>query len=381
VKLKVIWIIDALGAGGAERLTFSILEKFDRSKFDLRVCVLKVKRGNPIAIELEQIGIPVDLLLVPNLRHPANLPRLVRYLRAQKPDLIHTQLEFADILGNIAAKLLGIPCVSTLHTLDNPEEGKAHWRNIFKWTVLRYFCSRIIAVSESTRQHHLRFGKLETNKIITIYNGIVLSAFGELDSNEIREGRLSINLDPDSTVLVTVAVLRELKGIQYMIEAMELLVKHTPDLRYLIVGDGKYGDNLKDLARRKGLEKHILFAGQRSDIRMMLGISDVFVLPTLTEALPTVLMEAMAAKKAIVASEVGGVPEMVTDKVNGLLVPPADPSALATACITLMEDKALRERLAMAGYKTSQEHFNIFKQIATLEDLYQELTSSKGRNK
>lgn len=107
--------------------------------------------GNPVARELEKLGIPIDIVPVLNLRNPANLPALIRYPRVQKPQLVHVQLEFSSVLGIVAAKILCIPSVSTLHTLDNPEEGTAFWRSQLMWFVLRSFCSKVIAVSERTQ--------------------------------------------------------------------------------------------------------------------------------------------------------------------------------------------------------------------------------------
>jgi hypothetical protein len=102
----IIWMIDRLGPGGAEQLMPTILTNLAKEGFIIRVCVLRVRHGNPIAHELERLGLPVDLVLVPNLRHPLNLFRILRYLRKHRPQILHTQLEFSDILGTIAAKLL-----------------------------------------------------------------------------------------------------------------------------------------------------------------------------------------------------------------------------------------------------------------------------------
>jgi glycosyltransferase involved in cell wall biosynthesis len=376
-KIKIIWIIDGLGHGGAERLTLSILEKFDRTRFDIRVCALQVRQGNPIAQALEAIGIPVDLVPIPNLRNPANLPRLIQYLRTHRPHLIHTQLQFATILGSIAARLLGIPNITTLHTLDKPEEGTSFWRNQIMWTILRFFCDRVIAVSESTRQHHMRFGKIPAEKIFTIYNGLDLQKFKPLDTQAHAAKRKDLGLELNAIVAVTVAVLRAPKGIQFMLEAMTQLCKKNPDLQYLVVGDGDHGPALKEIVKKHNLEKQVIFAGQRNDIGDILAVSDFFVLPTLTEALPTVLIEAMASQKAIIASAVGGVPEMITTGVNGLLVPPADPSALAKACQQLIDNMPQRAAFAAQGLNICQEKFDLRVQINALETLYQNLLEKK----
>jgi glycosyltransferase involved in cell wall biosynthesis len=379
--MRVIWLIDSLGPGGAERVTYSIMKHFDKEHFDFRVCVLQVKLNNPIAKELKKIGIPVDMVPVPYLRHPANLPRLLRYLSRNRPDLIHTQLEFSDTLGSLAAKLLGIPSVSTLHTLETPIRGTSEFLRLqLMWASLRYCCNRIITVSESTRIHHIQIGKLPSKKVITIYNGIDLSGFREIDRMTVNKKRKSLNLPIGAPVFITVAVLREMKGIQFMLDAMTLMLKKIPNLYYLIVGEGEYGVMLKKVVESFGLEDHVIFAGQRNDIPDLLAISDIFVLPTLRDALPTVLIEAMAAKIPIIASDVGGVPEIVVNGENGLLVPPANPLLLADACIQLVKDKSRANALAESGLKIARERFDIHDQVERLSNLYQELTKGSPKN-
>ncbi len=377
MKTKIIWMIDSLGHGGAERLTLAILERFDRERFDLRVCALQERGGNPVAKDLEKAGIPVDLLNIPTLRHPANLFKIIGYLRRHKPQILHAQLEFSIILGSLAARLVGIPCVSTLHTLDNPQEQRARWRYHLTLAALKYLCSRSIAVSESTRQHHLRDGKIPGEKIITLYNGIDLSACKAPAPESCLEKRKELGLAPDSIVAVTVAVLREPKGIQFMLQAMAQLRETNPNLQYLVVGDGEHGPTLKEMARSLGLENQVVFAGQRKDIPDILSVCDFFVLPTRTEALPTVLMEAMAAQKAIIASNVGGVPEMIQDGVNGRLLPPGDVSALVKACAQLADDSARRNAWGTAGQAICREKFNIEQQIISLENLYTSLIGTR----
>ena len=357
-------------------MTLSIMEKFDRTRFDLRICVLQVKQGNPIADELKRIGIPVDLILIPNLRHPKNLPRLLKYIKEFNPHIIHTQLEFANILGNVASAILGIPSVSTLHTLGAPQKGGDYWHSQVEWASLRFFCTRVISVSESTRQHHIKYGNISSSKINTIYNGIHLSVFEEGAKNNSENRLASFNIPNGAIVIITVAVLREPKGIQYMIEAMPLILKAAPDVYYLIVGDGDYSTKLKELSRILNLERHIIFTGQRTDIADMLFVGDIFVLPTLIDALPTVLIEAMAAGKALIASNVGGVPEIIEDGKNGILVEPAKPQQLAESCLKLIKHKHEREAMSKAGLQIAHEKFDITKQVETISNLYDELVKN-----
>jgi glycosyltransferase involved in cell wall biosynthesis len=376
---RIVWLIDSLGLGGAERLLVNYLPYFNTARFQSRVCALQVKNGNPIAADIRRLGVPVDFVPLRHLRDPLGLPRLVRYLRRHGPGLLHTQLEFADTLGSVAAKILHLPSVTTLHTLNTPDQGtRRYWRHQLQWWSLRHFCDRVVAVSEGARQHHIRLGKLAPEKVVTLYNGIDLSGFSLNGQFDRRASRQALGIPPDAPLLITVAVLRPPKGIQYLIEALPTILQAVPEARYLVVGDGQHKNSLKVLAQTYGVAERVIFTGARSDIPALLALSDLFVLPTLTEALPTVLAEAMAAQKPIVASNVGGVPEMIEHGRNGLLVPPADPASLAAACLQLLQDQAHAQAMACAGREIVEQRFNIHKQVAHLGDLYQELLA-KGR--
>ena len=376
MRHRIVWMIDSLMPGGAEQLLLTILENFDHESFDIGVLALQIRRGNPIADEMERMGIAVDLApsQIRNLRNPIKLVRLFLYVKNLSPDLIHTQLEHSDILGNIFAKVLGIPSVSTLHTLEVAKNIRfAHLRLRLKWFILKYFCDTIVTVSEKTREHHLRFGKLPESKTITIYNGIQLSRFQNHNSTQIEETKRNLGLSSNCHVITTVAVLREPKGIQFMIKAMPEILRHEPNLTYLIVGDGVYDSQLKNLVVDLGLQKQVIFTGYRSDIPDILKVSDLFVLPSLGDALPTVLIEALAAEIPIIATIVGGIPEIINDGENGLLVSPADPEMLAEACLKILRDVEFSQRLRYKGAETAKNRFDIKIQVEKLETIYNDL--------
>jgi len=374
MKTKVIWLIDGLGPGGAEQLMTTLLKFFDREQYEMRICALQDRGSDIIIQKLKHLGIPVDFVYIKHLRDPLNIFHILAYLKEHQPDIIHTQLEFSDTLGNIAAKLLGIPSVSTLHTIELPQTGTStYWRHQLRWFSLRNFCARIIAVSDKTREHHIRYGKLPQNKTVTLYNGIDLNKFQNINMQSLEEKRQSLNHLTESQIICTVAVLREPKGIQYMIKALPTIIENIPNATYLVIGDGAYKQELQSLAKECDVEEHVIFAGHRTDIPELLALSEVFVLPTLGDALPTVLIEAMAAKIPIVASEVGGVPEIVTHEKTGLLIPPADSSKLANACLQILQSETLAKELTLNAFEVVQQKFNVQSQVKQLSDIYQQL--------
>jgi glycosyltransferase involved in cell wall biosynthesis len=378
-KRPIIWMIDGLGPGGAEQLLPATLKSLKDAGLNIRVCALGIKNGNPIASDLERLGLPVDLVLVPNLRQPLNLLHIWRYLRLHKPQLLHTQLAFADILGTLTAKILRLPTVSTLHTLDmSNKKGSSNWRLKLRWFILRHFTDQVIAVSEKTRLHHIQTAGLPAAKLITLYNGIELSHFASTGAEQRARTKQALNLPETGKIITTVAVLREPKGIQFMLQALPAILQKIADAHYLIIGDGAYKTPLLEQVKTLGLQESVTFAGHRTDIPALLDCTDLFVLPTLVDALPTVLIETLAAEKPIVASNVGGIPEIVENGVNGLLVPPREPLELAKACIKVLENRDLANEFIMAGREKVQQQFDVQVQSRKLIKIYEEILANHG---
>lgn len=376
-KYNIVYMIDSLGWGGAERLMIPILSNIDKQRFNTRVCVLQEKDGNPVANELRDMGVTVDTLLVRRLRDLTAIPRIMKYLHEVKANLLHAQLEFATILGGIASQRLNIPATVTLHTIPENEKGlKANIHLTLENFILRNFIDCVISVSEETQRFYLRAAKLSKKKSCVIYNGIDVHKYSAVFPK--RSQVLSqFDIPSHAVVLTTVAVLRQPKGIQYMIRAMPALISVNPQIYYLIVGGGEYFEALRHEVKKLGVEKNVKFAGARKDIPSILSVSDLFILPTLAEALPTVLAEAMAAGLPVLASRVGGVPEMIQDGVNGKLVEPANPEILEAACLEMLQDKQLLHQMGKAGKQIAQEKFDIKLQTQRLQNLYIQLISQK----
>ncbi len=380
-RYTVVYLIDGLGMGGAERLMVPLLRHLDRERFVPHVGVLQVRADNPMEREIRSLGVPVTRLPVERLRDLTALPRLLRFLRGVEADVVHTQLEFANILGNLAARILRLPSVCTAHVLLTEERRlKTRLHEAVEWAVLRFFCDQVIAVSDEARRQYLERKRLAPEKVTTLYNGIDLVPFTDLDRSDARRAvRRELGIPLEARVLITVAVLRPPKGIRFMIRALPDVLRRVEDAFYLIVGDGPDREALVEVADEAGVRERVVFAGMRDDVPRLLAAGDVFVLPTLSEALPTVLAEAMASRLPVVASAVGGVPQMVDEGVNGLLVPPGDSQALARACLSLLTDPARRAEMGQAGWEIVQRKFDVRRQVRALEELYIRFLRAYGR--
>lgn len=377
-KITIVYVIDGLGMGGAERLMVPILRYLDRGLFEPRVCVLQNKDGNPMEKDLMALGVPVDYLSIPYLRDLTAIYRLNAYLKNVSASLVHTQLEFANIFGNIVANFSKLPSVSTIHTMPSQNiSHKMQAHQVLEMTALRYFCKRIISVSEEARLHHLKISYSHPEQVKTIYNGIDLSGYIDINREECAISvRAEFSLPVNAKLITTVAVLREPKGIQYMLEASPEVFSKNSNVYYLIVGDGIYRDKLEQTVDTLGIKDRVIFTGKRNDIPRLLSASDIFVLPTLTEALPTVLAEAMAARLPIIASHVGGIPEMIGVE-NGILLQPKDVQALSDACSLLLSDTKKCNQMGEAGWKIVNQKFNIITQVESLKKLYLELVENE----
>jgi glycosyltransferase involved in cell wall biosynthesis len=193
--------------------------------------------------------------------------------------------------------------------------------------------------------------------------------------------RDELGIPGEAIVAATVAVLRPQKGVEIMLGALPALLDERPDLVYLVVGDGPDAGRLRALAAELGVEEHVRFPGSRGDVARLLGACDLLVHPTLEDALPTSLMEAMAAGLPVVAGAVGGVPEMVHDGRTGRLVPPGDVAALTVAVRELLADADLRAAMGREGERLVAERFDLDTQARRLRDLYLDVLSGDRRRR
>ncbi len=228
---------------------------------------------------------------------------------------------------------------------------------------------RFIAASEAIRQMLIADG-VEPHRVVTVHEGIDVDHVRAVPPVNVHE---ALWLPHHAPLVGNIAALVPHKGHRYLIEAASLVCREVLDARFVIFGEGELREHLERLVREHHLEKHVLLPGFRADILGCLKGFDLFVMSSVTEGLGTSLLDAMAASKAIVATRAGGIPEVVEDEVNGLLVPPRDAPALAHAIVTLLKDEPRRRRLAEAGLARVTERFTVERMVACTAQVYAEL--------
>jgi glycosyltransferase involved in cell wall biosynthesis len=374
----VVLVIDALGRGGAERLLALYAPELRDLGYNVRVVALQVRDGNPEAAKLQALGIPVDHIELRKIRNLRQLMRVTRAVREMRPSVIHAHLEAATLVGGILRVVLAVPAVATLHTLEHPSGlNRASLRLWVMGRILSNLYDRVIVLSDAIARE-ARIHGLQRAPLVTLSNGIP-PPVDAWNAAEVR-GRLRAELGilDDALVIVTVAVLRPPKGVDKLIAAMTEVLRSFPSARLLIVGDGSERQRLEQQTRDAGIGHAVVFAGFRDDVFDLLKASDVFVLPTLLDALPTVVIEAMFASLPIIASRVGGLPDMLDDGVEGELVPPGDVQALATSILKMLKESERREAAGAAALRRAQTCYSLPSQVRKLADLYDDVAAGKG---
>lgn len=364
-KIRLMQITHDLAIGGLQQVVVNICRTINRDKFD--VSVLCLRALGEFVPEVEQMGIKVHFLPQKhNGTDYLSFLKVARILRHERIDVIHTHNTQPFVDGTIGALLSGVKTIiHTDHARDFPDK----FRYMLAEHVMSYFAYRVVGVSEHTSTNLINYEKISPKKVMTIENGIDGSRFKiEIDKQGKRKELGIRNSGPIIGLGVRIA---EQKGITYLLQAMPQVINVYPDIKLIIVGDGELKDDLQRESAKLGTNKNVLFLGAKLDIPDLLKLFDIYVLPSLWEGLPMVLLEAMAAGCPIVATNVGGVSRVITDGENGLLVPSKNVEQLAEAVIKLLSDTNLRDRFANAGLKKFDEKFSADKMTRQYEILYQ----------
>ena len=373
-RLRVLQVIGSLHIGGAENVVVNLARHLDPDRFDVRVCCTR-ERG-VLAERLASEGVDVRLVAPKPriLRYATPLRLLGRILRT-RPDVIHTHGVPAMLhTGPLAALRVLPPWVHTFH-FGNYAAGLTREMEIERRLCRR--ASHLVAVSETQRRTLLEHYALPPEALGTIVNGVDPSPTAN-DAAHRAAMRAALGLAPDDIVVGTVAVLSEQKGITYLLQAAPQILGHDPRVRLLIVGGGPYEARLRAEADALGVGDRIVFTGWRADGAALLPALDVFVMASLWEAMPMVLLETMAAGRPIVVTDVGENRAIVEDGICGRVVPPRDPGAIADAVRGLLSAPA--EAAAMAGRARArfESRFTTARMAGDHAELYEGLARQRS---
>jgi glycosyltransferase involved in cell wall biosynthesis len=367
----VLHIVTWLGVGGAERLVLMAATGLPRETFESAVCCF-IERGR-LADEVERHGVKVWCLdAFPSLRHPAALYRLYRIIRAFRPDIVHTHLQAPNLYGRLMAIAARVPIV--MATEHNVYASKAR-RHVWMERVLARRTAALVAVSPQVRLFLAAQLDLRPSAIHLVRNGI---AMPDASPEGVAALRRRLALPQDELVLGTIASLTLKKGHTFLFQAVAALRDRGLRCSLVLAGDGPERSSLQALAVALDIADRVHVLGDHAQVADVLALIDVFVLPSITEGLPLALLEAMAAGKAVVATEVGGVPDVITSGTNGLLVPPRAVPALVDALHALLVDPPLRREYGARAHSTVVAGFTEEQHLHSLGALYLSLVNHLG---
>jgi len=367
MPVKVLHLVEDFKVGGLERVVETITCGLNRGLYEPWIGCIAA--GGALADRLLREGRSLTVLGLPTYHNPANILRLVRFIRRGAFSIVHTHAYFAGTMGRIAAVLAGTPVVIH-HVHTTYWDFKA--RNILIERILSTVTARIVCCSDFVRNFVVEQEGIDPARAVTVYNGVHDAPPEGCVGSEVQAGRRAIRI-------AVVASLVENKGHAVLLEALARLTPSHPNLELWIVGHGPLRDALEGQAAALGLGERVAFLGQRDDVRELLDQSDIVVLPSLyREGLSLSIVEAMSRARPVVTTYVGGNRELVEDGVNGFLVAPGDASDLAAKLESLVRDETLRRTMGSAGRKRYEAQFSASIMIGQIESLYRDLLAEKG---
>jgi glycosyltransferase involved in cell wall biosynthesis len=374
MKLRVLHLTAATGLAGAERVLLNYLACHDAEHFEVTVgAFVNFKRQrNAFTDELERKNIPHRKILISSWNQGQALRETIKLLREEKIDLVHTHGYRSDVTGFLATRRLGLPIISTVHGWT-PINVKLKLFEALARLCLQRF-AKVICVSRELYAGLLQAG-VKIERLVLLPNAV---STGSVSSENAVETLLaSLGVASDERIVLTVGRLSPEKGLDILLSSFrDISADFGGKLRLIIVGDGPNRAELERLANHLGLASRVTFTGFRDDVAGFYAAAELFVLPSHTEGAPMALLEAMAAGLPVVCSRVGGIPDIVTDGVDGVLVTPGDPRILSGAMRDLLTNTDLASVLSARARETVASRFAPEPWAISIENIYREVCSS-----
>jgi glycosyltransferase involved in cell wall biosynthesis len=366
--VKVAVVIDSLSLGGAERLLATLASAAPAARLDLSVISIAGPDGRQGALRpvLESAGLSPVFLNIPRLAHPAAVIRVSQAIRRSGCSVVHAHLEYACTLAPPAAAWAGRPTVCSLHHVPTPLRGRERWKEQLAVGMASHsrrliFVSRAAMAGFAARYH-------PRGSWTVLPNGIDLAEFHPGPPEALDE----FGIPAGTPVVALIAALRPGKGHSAALKAWPAVIAAHPGARLLFVGGGPLEEDLCHAIATERLAESVVVTGLRSDIARLMRAATVVILPSEREALPTVLMEAAGCARPVIATRVGGIPEVVTEGKTGWLLDDASPERLSRTMIDLLGDRAARAALGAAAHERAVREFGMQTWARQLRDLYEE---------
>ena len=370
--IRVVYCIDNMQVGGTELNALRTAERLDRQRFS--ISVVCIRDNGPLMARYKDAGIPVHTFPMKSLLGPGAIQqavRLIRLFRTERTDIVHSHDAYTSVYGTFCARLAGVRgVIASRRSWYSPHlQGRILRAN----RVAYRFAHRVVGNSPSVSRLVESEGGVSASRIVTIPNFLDEEAFEPLPIAERRRMLDALGVPEGAFVVGIIARLSPVKDHGTLIRAIASLREHIPSLHCVLVGDGPERGAIEALADSLGVRDIVHLAGERTQPPNLHGLFDVSVLCSTTEAFPNSVLEAMAAARPVVATDVGGTPDAVHEGTTGLLVRPSDPSRLADAILRLYREPALRAKLGNAARAAARVGYSADAVISQVEGLYTRL--------
>lgn len=365
-KISILEIIGDPSLAGAPRHLLSIVENLDTDKFTIHV----ICPPGPLAGEIRKLRrhIDLDLVSMDSRFDFSSLKEIRKSIKHIKPDLIHVHGTRAGSLGRIAAIGLNIPLIYTEHLWTQQFRLKSRVLTFIHYAAnwfLDMFTTLNIAVSQAVKDFMISSSISRPAKIKVIYNGIKLSG---LEAKAFQSEK--------EFLIATVGTLNPQKGVQYLIKALPKIKNEFPGIRLEIIGDGPYKRNLVNLTKKLKMKDYVKFTGFVPNVEKYLTRFDLYVQPSLSESFGLAIVQAMGVGLPVVATNTGGIPEVITEGKSGFLVEAANPEALTEAILELLRNPKKAREMGKMAEKEAKLKFNLKDMIKQLENVYESTAQS-----
>ena len=374
--MHVAIVIDDLRIAGAQRVIVQEARSLHPRRIAYSVLALALDVGPSFTPDLRAMGVDVSHVPGDGLRDLYRAGRLAGLIRQLSPDLVHTHLTYANILGTLAARLARRPSVASIHNIDSNQQRFARPKRWLEGVIVRHWATRVAVVADGARTAVAQNFGVPDKRLVTLSNAIdpctVRLPIG-YDRDQMRH---SLGIAPEELFLSNVGRLDSSKGHGYLLRALAELRTRNPGWRFqvVLVGHGPRRDDVQRLIATLGLADRVRLVGVRRDVAGIVAASDLFVLASLNEGLSQALLEAMALGVPVVATDVGGTSDVVVPGHTGWLVTPGDSTGLARAIEDALRDKRIALSRAAAARQLVERQFSMSRHLARLEDLYREVT-------
>jgi sugar transferase (PEP-CTERM/EpsH1 system associated) len=370
-RIRVCYVIDDLGLGGAQRQLVELAAALPKDRYAVHVIALSMDKAEQAA-PLRRSGVGVTLIDQQGAKL-ASVGRLVRTLRWWRPAIVHTWLFTADLYGRLAARAAGVPVVlSAVRSVDPDKPARQVRVDRVLQRLTDAFTVNVGAIGDVVARRE----RVPAGKIVTVYNGVDLRTYDPAVVDR-AAARRALGLEAGAPVFGVIGRLVAVKDHATFLRAAAQVGARLPAARFLVVGSGPLQASLEASIRQLGIASVVRMLPARADVAGVFAALDVLVVSSVSEGCSNVILEAMAMGKPVIATAVGGNPELVEPEVTGLLVPAQDAARLAEAMQRLGSDRALAERFGAAGRRVAEQRFSLTRMVEQTDALYRRLLARR----